>query len=208
MTLQQRRLDQLKAEIAEVDPREAATRLAAGAILLDIRDADEWAGGCPMGATRIGRSFLEQHIEALAPDPGSNLMVLCGSGVRSLFVADALRRLGYHAVASVAGGYRAWNALGLPVARPRILSTTERERYARHLQIPEIGEAGQVRLLEQRVALVGAGGLGSPIAYYLAAAGVGTLGLIDDDHIERSNLQRQILHTDARVGQRKAQSAA
>ncbi|WP_237071368.1 MULTISPECIES: molybdopterin-synthase adenylyltransferase MoeB [Mycetohabitans] len=208
MTLQQQRLAQLKAEITEIDPREAAQRLAAGAILLDIRDTDEWAQGTPAAAVRVGRSFLEQQIEGVVADPDTALMILCGSGVRSLFVADALKRLGYRSVASVAGGFQAWTECDLPVERPKILSATERERYARHLRIPEVGEAGQAKLLARRVALVGAGGLGSPIAYYLAAAGVGTLGLIDDDRIERSNLQRQILHTDARVGQSKARSAA
>ncbi|HEX2763724.1 MAG TPA: molybdopterin-synthase adenylyltransferase MoeB [Allosphingosinicella sp.] len=206
--LRQNRIAELRREIEEVSAAEAAARTAGGALLLDIRDPDELAPGSPAKSVRIGRSFLELQIEAIAPDPETQLIVLCASGTRSLFAADGLRRLGYRSVASVAGGYRAWDEAGLPVETVRTLTAPERERYSRHLRIPEIGEAGQARLLTARVALVGAGGLGSPAAYYLAAAGVGALGLIDDDRIERSNLQRQILHADARVGQMKARSAA
>jgi molybdopterin/thiamine biosynthesis adenylyltransferase/rhodanese-related sulfurtransferase len=206
--LQQERLAQLRAEIGELSPEEAAAQFARGAFLLDVREPDEWAQGSPAGAVRISRAFLEFRIENLAPAPDTPLIVLCESGGRSLFAADGLKRMGYRSVASVAGGFRAWRAQGLPVETPKILTAAERERYVRHLAIPEVGEVGQTRLLSSRVALVGAGGLGSPIAYYLAAAGVGTLGLIDNDRIERSNLQRQILHSDARVGQAKARSAA
>jgi len=208
MSLQQRRLAQLRTEIPEISPREAAARMARGALLLDIRDAEEWANGCPVAAIRIGRSFLEQQVETVAASPDAEIMILCGSGVRSLFVADALRRLGYGLVSSVAGGFQGWTEVGLPIEKFKALSALERERYARHLGIPEVGESGQAHLLTRRVALVGAGGLGSPTAFYLVAAGVGTLGLIDDDRIERSNLQRQILHSDARVGEMKARSAA
>ena len=207
MLLQRERLAQLRTEIGELSPEEAAAYFARGAVLLDVREPDEWAQGSPNGAVRLSRAFLEFQIEKLAPDPETQLVVLCASGGRSLFVADGLKRMGYRSVASVAGGFQAWRAQGLPVEMPKILTANERERYARQLIIPEVGEPGQARLLSSRVALVGAGGLGSPIAYYLAAAGVGTLGLIDDDTIERSNLQRQILHSDARVGQTKASSA-
>jgi molybdopterin/thiamine biosynthesis adenylyltransferase/rhodanese-related sulfurtransferase len=198
----------LRAEIVELDPEDAAARCARDALLLDVREPDEVAKGSPRGALRLARAFLEFQIERLVPDPRTELIVLCASGARSLFAADGLKRMGYQSVASLAGGFQAWLAQGLPVEMPRILTPRERERYARHLMIPEVGEAGQMRLLSSRVALVGAGGLGSPIAYYLSAAGVGTLGLIDDDRIERSNLQRQILHCDARVGDGKARSGA
>jgi sulfur-carrier protein adenylyltransferase/sulfurtransferase len=208
VTLQQERLSRLRAEIVEIGPKEAETRRARDALLLDVREPDEVARGSPRGALRLGRAFLEFQIERLVPDPRTEVIVLCASGGRSLFVADGLKRMGYQSVSSVSGGFQAWQAQGLPVEMPRILTNTERERYARHLMIPEVGEAGQLRLVSSRAVLVGAGGLGSPVAYYLAAAGVGTLGLIDDDQIERSNLQRQILHSDTRVGQEKVRSAA
>jgi molybdopterin/thiamine biosynthesis adenylyltransferase/rhodanese-related sulfurtransferase len=209
MMLQHERLARLRNEITELDPEEAAARCARGALLLDVREPDEVAEGSPRGAVCLGRAFLEFQIERLAPDPGTELIVLCASGGRSLFVADGLKRMGYQSVVSIAGGFLAWRERGLPVETPRIILTaSQRERYARHLMIPEVGEAGQTRLLCSRIALIGAGGLGSPIAYYLAAAGVGTLGLVDNDRIERSNLQRQILHSDARVGQAKVRSAA
>jgi molybdopterin/thiamine biosynthesis adenylyltransferase len=134
-------------------------------------------------------------------------MVMCASGVRSLLAADNLRELGYETVSSVTGGFNAWKKQGLPVDNPRMLTDAERERYGRHLTIPEVGEAGQVKLLESKVLMVGAGGLGSPAAFYLAAAGVGRLGIVDDDVVDRSNLQRQILHTDDRVGVPKVKSA-
>jgi molybdopterin/thiamine biosynthesis adenylyltransferase/rhodanese-related sulfurtransferase len=208
MALQEQRLAQLRAHITEITPAAAEALRLRGAVLLDVREPDEVAEGSPVGAVRLGRGFLEFRIEAIVPDPTSEILVLCASGGRSLFVADGLARMGYRSVASVAGGFRGWREAELPVETPRVLTPAERERYARHLLIPEVGEAGQLRLLQSRVALVGAGGLGSPIAFYLAAAGVGTLGLIDDDHIERSNLQRQILHTEARIGTSKARSAA
>jgi molybdopterin/thiamine biosynthesis adenylyltransferase len=141
------------------------------------------------------------------PDYDRPLVVLCASGTRSLFAAEALARLGYRSVASMAGGFTRWKAEGLPVEVPFTLDGAARERYSRHLLMPEVGEAGQAKLLRARVALVGAGGLGSPAAFYLAAAGVGTLGIVDHDVVDRSNLQRQILHTDARVGTSKVASA-
>jgi molybdopterin/thiamine biosynthesis adenylyltransferase/rhodanese-related sulfurtransferase len=202
-----RRLEALRARIPEVGPTEALARQRQGAVLLDVREPDEVASGSPPGSQRIGRSFLELRIEETVPDLASPLLVMCAGGARSLFAAEDLRQLGYADVRSVAGGFEAWKRAGLPIEVPRTLGSAERERYARHLSIPEVGEAGQARLLESRVLLVGAGGLGSPAAFYLAAAGVGTLGLVDDDVVDRSNLQRQILHTDDRVGQPKVESA-
>lgn len=201
-------LARLRTTITEISPPDAMAAMRDGALLLDVRESDEVADGSPIGAHRLGRGFLEFRIGDIAPDQTTPILVLCASGGRSLFVAESLVRMGYASVSSVSGGYRAWREHDLPVEVPRVLTAGERERYARHLLIPEVGDAGQARLLQSRVALVGAGGLGSPIAYYLAAAGVGMIGLIDDDKVERSNLQRQILHTEARVGVSKAQSAA
>jgi molybdopterin/thiamine biosynthesis adenylyltransferase/rhodanese-related sulfurtransferase len=206
--LSQDRLAQLRAAHSQISVREAIARQAAGACLVDIREAAEIAKGSPFAASRITRSFLELQIEHHVSDPSREVMLICESGARSLFAADDLTRMGYTAVHSVAGGFRAWLEAGLPVEQLRTLSAAEQERYARHLTIPEVGAEGQARLLSKKVALVGAGGLGSPLAYYLAAAGVGTLGLIDNDRLERSNLQRQILHADDRVGELKIASAA
>jgi molybdopterin/thiamine biosynthesis adenylyltransferase/rhodanese-related sulfurtransferase/molybdopterin converting factor small subunit len=203
-----RRLAELRRAVPEVTPGEARELAASGATLIDVRDPDEVAGGMPAGAVHIGRGFLELRIEQAVPDPSATVLLMCAGGSRSLFAADGLRRLGYEDVRSVAGGFQRWKADGLPIEVPRVLSGEQRERYLRHLTIPEVGEAGQRRLLDGKVLLVGAGGLGSPAAFYLAAAGVGTLGLVDDDVVDRSNLQRQILHTEGRVGTRKVDSAA
>jgi molybdopterin/thiamine biosynthesis adenylyltransferase len=165
------------------------------------------AQGSPAGAQRIVRGFLELRIEDAVPDTDRTVLVMCAGGVRSLFAAEGLRRLGYRDVRSVAGGFNRWKSDGLPVEVPRTLSAPARERYSRHLLMPEVGEKGQLRLLESRVLLLGAGGLGCPAALYLAAAGVGTLGLVDDDVVDRSNLQRQVLHGDADVGRPKVESA-
>ena len=207
MKAKDRRLAELRSVISEITPEEAQRRREQGAILIDVREPDEVAQGSPQGATRIVRGFLELKIEDEVPDLHRPLLTLCAGGVRSLLAADNLLKLGYHDVTSVAGGFNAWKRASLPVETPRILDPQERERYGRHLSVPEIGEEGQARLLESRVLLIGAGGLGSPAAFYLAAAGVGTLGLVDDDVVDRSNLQRQILHTDARVGKLKVDSA-
>lgn len=208
MKARDKRLADLRTSIAEVGPGEARDLQAAGAVLLDVRDADEVAQGSPAGALRLGRSFLELRIEEAVPEFDRTLLLICGGGTRSLFAAEDLRRLGYADVRSVAGGFNAWKTLGLPVETPRILDGADRSRYDRHLLLPEVGEAGQIALLNSRVAIVGAGGLGSPSAFYLAAAGVGTLGIVDHDVVDRSNLQRQILHTDDRVGMPKVESAA
>ena len=207
MSAKERRLDQLRASIPEVSPREAREFQQRGAVLVDVREPDEVAQGSPRAAKRIVRGFLELKIEEVVPDMATPVLTLCAGGVRSLFAAEGLKQMGYTDVRSVAGGFGAWRRESLPVETPRTLSREERERYGRHLTIPEVGEEGQGKLLDSRVLLVGAGGLGSPAAYYLAAAGVGTLGIVDDDVVERSNLQRQILHTDSRVGRPKVVSA-
>jgi len=208
MKLQNARLQLLKQSVTEISPETAAQRLSQGTVLLDVRENEEVAKGSTLGAIRQSRAFLEFQIETKISDSNTPIAVICASGARSLFVADELSRMGYSNVSSVKGGFSAWAEQGFPVETPPMLSDYDRDRYARHLAIPEVGEEGQQKLLSSRIALVGAGGLGSPLAYYLAAAGVGTLGLIDDDHIERSNLQRQILHNEGRIGQFKVDSAA
>jgi molybdopterin/thiamine biosynthesis adenylyltransferase/rhodanese-related sulfurtransferase/molybdopterin converting factor small subunit len=202
-----RRLVELRARIPEVSPREALTLQGVGAVLVDVREPEEVAAGTPAGALTLGRSYLELNIEDAVPDKNRTLVVLCAVGQRSLFAAEALRSLGYQDVRNLAGGFNRWKDEGIPFTIPRMLDADARERYARHLLMPEVGEAGQLRLLDSRVLVVGAGGLGSPAALYLAAAGVGTLGILDHDRVDRSNLQRQILHTDGRVGESKVESA-
>ncbi len=207
MIARQRRLEELRRQVVEVDAVEAARLQQDGAVLIDVREPDEVAAGSPQGAERIVRGFLELRVEDSVPDLDKTLVVMCAGGARSLFAARDLQELGYTDVRSLKGGFNAWKGDGLPVQVPRVLNDAERERYGRHLLVPEVGEAGQIRLLESKVLMVGAGGLGSPAALYLAAAGVGTLALVDDDVVDRSNLQRQILHTDQRVGDPKVDSA-
>jgi len=198
----------LRLRIEEVSPRQAVAMQAQGAALIDVREPEEIARGSAPGALALGRGYLEIRIEEAVPDTARAIIAICDSGLRSLFAAEDLARLGYAKVYSVAGGYARWKADGLPLEVPAVaLGEAARERYARHLLLPEVGAAGQTKLLGAKVLLVGAGGLGSSAAYYLAAAGVGTLGLVDDDVVERSNLQRQILHTEARVGISKVASA-
>ncbi|MBL8472174.1 MAG: molybdopterin-synthase adenylyltransferase MoeB [Rhodocyclaceae bacterium] len=207
MGAKDRRLAELHAAIAELSPAEALALQAQGAALLDVREADEVEQGSPQGALRITRGFLELKVEDALPDPERPVVALCAGGTRSLFAAETLRGLGYRHVYSMRGGFNRWKNEGLPFELPPRLDADARARYARHLLMPEVGEAGQLKLLASKVLLVGAGGLGSPAAFYLAAAGVGRIGLVDHDVVDRSNLQRQILHTDARLGMPKVESA-
>ncbi|HSS05655.1 MAG TPA: ThiF family adenylyltransferase, partial [Rhodanobacteraceae bacterium] len=193
--------------IREIDPREARARQDADALLIDVREDNERAGGMPAGAIGVARAEVPRRIGEIAPDKHREILTICGSGKRSLLAAATLRQLGYENVASVRGGFARWQAERLPVDGAT-LDADSAERYARHLVLPEVGVAGQKKLAAARIALIGAGGLGSPAALYLAAAGIGTLTLIDDDRVERSNLQRQVLQADARVGERKTESAA
>jgi len=199
-------LAELRSRVAEVSATEALARQLGGALLVDVREDNERATGTPSGALGLSRGFLELRIEQSEPDRQREILVLCGSGQRSLLGAEALQRMGYRRVSSIAGGMGAWKAAGLPVSAGA-LDTDAAERYARQVLLPQIGEAGQARLGEARILLLGAGGLGSPALLYLAAAGVGHVTVVDDDRVERSNLHRQVVHADGRVGMGKAESA-
>jgi molybdopterin/thiamine biosynthesis adenylyltransferase/rhodanese-related sulfurtransferase len=202
-------LAQVKSEIDEISTIEAHERLDAsdGSLFVDVREPDEWDEGHIPGAIYTGRGRLEQRIEGLVPDKSRSLVVYCSAGSRSAFAAKALEELGYVNVVNLAGGFADWKRNGFDIAIPRTLSPEQRTRYSRHLLIPEVGEDGQQRLLDARVLLVGAGGLGSPASLYLAAAGVGTLGIVDADVVDESNLQRQIVHSTDRLGEPKVASA-
>jgi adenylyltransferase/sulfurtransferase len=200
-------LEQKRATVREVDARESARLREQGAILVDIREQDEVEQGIIPGAVHIPRGFLEMRIEETVRDRDTPVIVYCAGGVRSIFGAEALSDLGYRNVASMAGGFSGWKGSGLPWRVPQTLTPDQRRRYSRHLLIPEVGEEGQRKLLDAKVLLVGAGGLGSPAALYLAAAGVGTLGIVDADIVDESNLQRQVVHTTERVGVPKVESA-
>ena len=207
MPTYQEMLEQKRASVREVDARESARLREHGAILVDIREQDEVEQGIIPGAVHIPRGFLEMRIEETVRDRDTPVIVYCAGGVRSIFGAEALSDLGYRNVASMAGGFSGWKAVGLPWRVPLTLTSDQRRRYSRHLLIPEVGEEGQRKLLDAKVLLVGAGGLGSPAALYLAAAGVGTLGIVDADIVDESNLQRQVVHTTERVGMPKVESA-
>ena len=192
----------------EITPRDAGYRLAQGAVLVDVREDHERELGMAQGAMGVARAELEAAPHRYLPGPDAEIVLICQSGGRSLLAAEQLARLGYQRVCSVRGGTLMWQAEGLPLTRPDgAVDEDFHERYSRHLVLPEIGASGQRRLEAASVVVVGAGGLGSPAAFYLAAAGVGQLRLIDDDVVDRSNLQRQILHTDADVGVAKVESA-
>lgn len=205
MTDRNTRIEELRSKITPISPREAHT---SDGVVLDVREPDEVSQGMPEGALHIVRGFLEMRVEEALPDKARPVHVMCASGVRSLFAAEALLALGYQSVTSISGGFQQWKQDQLPVAIPKLLDDASRERFSRHVLIPEVGEEGQLTLLNSSVLLVGAGGLGSPAAMYLAAAGVGRLGIVDDDVVDRSNLQRQILHGESRIGTPKVQSAA
>jgi molybdopterin/thiamine biosynthesis adenylyltransferase/rhodanese-related sulfurtransferase len=195
----------VRSEIREVSPAEARER-ADKAVLVDVREADEWAQGHVPGAVFIPRGFLELRVEEKVPDRSREVILYCAGGTRSALAARALQDLGYEHVSSMAGGFGKWKESGFPIEVPRTLTAEQKQRYSRHLLVPEVGEAGQTKLLASKALLVGAGGLGSPAGLYLAAAGVGTIGLVDSDVVDLSNLQRQILHTNDSVGKPKTES--
>lgn len=200
-------LERLRREIGEIGALEAAAEVAAGRrVLVDVREESERAAGAPDPSRSLPRSLLELRLAESGLAPEQPLALICAAGSRSLLAADTLRRAGFADLRSVAGGFDAWKAAGLPVSRGA-LDADAADRYSRHLRLPEIGLDGQARLGAATVLVVGAGGLGSPSLLYLAAAGVGTLRVVDDDRVERSNLQRQVLHSDARIGIAKVESA-
>jgi molybdopterin/thiamine biosynthesis adenylyltransferase/rhodanese-related sulfurtransferase len=199
--------DNPRMTIRLLSPRDAHARTLAGAVLVDVRADHERALGMAEGALGIAREVLEADPHPHLPSLDHEVMLICQSGVRSRLAAEALHARGFHHLASVEGGTEAWAAAGLPM-RQADIDADFAGRYARHLRLPDVGLAGQRKLEATRVLLVGAGGLGSPAAYYLAAAGIGTLRIADDDVVDRSNLQRQILHTEARIGTPKVDSAA
>jgi len=199
-------LNAAKAEIREIDPHEVAGRLD-HFTLLDVRENEEYEQGTVPGAVHVPRGNLEFSIEGRLPDKHAPIAVYCAGGVRSAFATKTLQDLGYTDVVSITGGFNKWKDEGLTWTTPRTMTAEQRIRYHRHLLLPEVGEVGQQKLLDSKVLLLGAGGLGSPAALYLAAAGVGTIGIIDMDVVDSSNLQRQILHNMDRIGMRKVDSA-
>jgi sulfur-carrier protein adenylyltransferase/sulfurtransferase len=207
---------QIRSQIEEVDPSEVRAALNGngngnghGVVLLDVRETEEWDAGHIPGAKHVPRGYLESRVEgAIGADRSQRVVVYCASGQRSALAASTLTQLlGYEDVASMNGGITLWKDRGYDVEVPTTLSREQRERYSRHLLVPEIGLEGQTKLLNAKVLLLGAGGLGSPTALYLAAAGVGTLGIVDDDVVDLSNLQRQVIHTTDRIGVAKVDSA-
>src|SRR5436305_4403954 len=201
-------LRQIKTRIDEVDPAVVREQVSNGAAVIDVREPEEWAAGHIPGALHVPKSYLESRIEGAIPDRSGHVILYCASGNRSAWATRTLvEDLGYENVESMTGGFTLWKDRGYEVDVPRTLTAEQRERYSRHLLLPEVGADGQQKLLDAKVLLLGAGGLGSPAALYLAAAGVGTLGIVDNDEVDLSNLQRQVIHSSERIGVPKVDSA-
>lgn len=200
-------IKRIREQVQEIDPSEVNELLHEGAVVVDVREGEEFAAGHLPGAKSVPRGYLESRIEGSAPDRSAQVILYCQSGQRSALAAATLSELGYEDVVSMTGGYTLWKDRGYEVKIPRQLTREQRERYSRHFLLNEVGQVGQEKLLDAKVLLLGAGGLGSPTAFYLAAAGVGTLGIVDDDVVDLSNLQRQIIHTTDRIGVSKVDSA-
>jgi sulfur-carrier protein adenylyltransferase/sulfurtransferase len=201
-------LDEARSQIKQIDIDEARRMMEKpGTVLIDVREPDEWRQGHISNAIGISRGFLELRVEEKVPDHKTPIILQCASGTRSLLAARTLRELGYDNVYNLTGGFNAWKDRGLPWVADKRFTAEELTRYSRHFVIPEVGEKGQAKLLDSRVLLLGTGALGSPSSLYLAAAGVGTIGLVDFDVVDLSNLQRQIVHTADRVGMLKTESA-
>jgi sulfur-carrier protein adenylyltransferase/sulfurtransferase len=201
-------LRQIKSRIDEVDPADVREQVGNGAVIVDVREPEEWGAGHIPGAVHVPKSYLESRIEGAVPSRDKHVVLYCASGNRSAWAARTLiEDLGYEHVESMTGGFTLWKDRGYEVETPRTLTAEQRERYSRHLLLPEVGPDGQQKLLDAKVLLLGAGGLGSPAALYLAAAGVGTLGIVDNDEVDLSNLQRQVIHSSERIGVPKVDSA-
>jgi sulfur-carrier protein adenylyltransferase/sulfurtransferase len=201
-------LRQIKSEIGEIDPTHVREQMTNGAVVVDVRENEELQSGKLPGAKHVPRGYLESRIEAAVPDRSQHVILYCASGNRSAYAARTMMRdLGYEHVESMRGGITLWKDRGYEVEVPRALTAEQRERYSRHLLLEEVGAEGQQKLLDAKVLLLGAGGLGSPAALYLAAAGVGTLGIVDSDEVDLSNLQRQVIHSSERIGVAKVDSA-
>jgi sulfur-carrier protein adenylyltransferase/sulfurtransferase len=206
---------QIKSQIAQVDPGEIHEAISANGTgngsgpvaIIDVRENEEVARGLIPGAKHVPRGYLEQRIDGAVPDRSQHVVLYCASGNRSALAAKTLQDLGYENVESMTGGYTLWKDRGYEVEVPKVLTPEQRERYSRHMLVPEIGAEGQQKMLDAKVLLLGAGGLGSPTALYLAAAGIGTIGIVDDDVVDLSNLQRQVIHTTDRIGTPKVDSA-
>ena len=201
-------LREIKSRIDEIDPSEVREQLNNGAVVVDVREPEEWSAGHIPGARHVPKSYLESRIEGAVPDRSQHVVLYCASGNRSAWAARTMiEDLGYGHVESMTGGFTLWKDRGYEVETPKTLTAEQRERYSRHLLLPEVGAEGQQKLLDAKVLLLGAGGLGSPAALYLAAAGVGTLGIVDNDEVDLSNLQRQVIHSSERIGVAKVDSA-
>jgi molybdopterin/thiamine biosynthesis adenylyltransferase/rhodanese-related sulfurtransferase len=202
-------IKKIKERIHEIDPADVREGLGNGVVLVDVREGEEFERERIPGAVHVPRGYLESRIEGAVSDRDAHVVLYCASGQRSALAADTLQELlGYTNVESMTGGITLWKDRGYDTEAPKTLSKEQRDRYSRHLLLPEVGVEGQQKLLDANVLLLGAGGLGSPAALYLAAAGVGTLGIVDDDTVDLSNLQRQVIHTTDRVGEPKVDSAA
>jgi sulfur-carrier protein adenylyltransferase/sulfurtransferase len=202
-----RRARQQVPEWTPAQVKDALSQKKDDLVLIDVREKYEWDEGYIPGAKHVPRGFLELRIEEAVPDKSQQVVLYCAGGTRSLIAGSTLQQMGYDNVISMSGGFGQWKGSGYKFNQPRTMTEAQAKRYSRHILIPEVGEEGQFKLLDSKVLLIGAGGLGSPAAFYLAAAGVGTLGIIDADVVDDSNLQRQILHNTERIGQYKAESA-
>ena len=205
----QQLMDEARGAVRELSPQQVRELLRNDGkhVVLDVREKEEYREGRLEGAVSVPRGFLEMKMDAEVPDKSTPIIAYCAGGVRSLLAGKVMKEMGYEDVTSMSGGYTAWKNEGHPFVQDRQFTQEQLTRYSRHFLLPEVGEAGQARLLDARVLMVGAGGLGSPSAYYLAAAGVGALGIVDHDVVDLSNLQRQILHSNDRIGEPKTESA-